>query len=368
MEADRARVRRGFTLVELLVVIAIIGILVALLLPAIQSAREAARRLQCQNNLKNLALALLNHHDQRGEFPPPAFMQEGSNHDILTDTRLFSNWAIEILPFIEQQNLYDRAQYDTSTVRFFNTRDLDFNIEVRSTRLAVMLCPSDGFGSEFYQGSTGNQLWARGNYGLNGFQFWPGSTEIAEARGRQTGALTEWLDFNLGMGFPGVPINLKRITDGSSNTIMLAEMRQGLGETDPRGVWALGMCGSNFHCRHASNGVNAPNECLPGLDDVYNDDLIYDEIGEATLNAECMAPANGVDRSGQSVVRSVHPGGVYVAMADGSVQFVSDFIEPGTIGSSAFIGLNPETDLESMGIWQFLNIAADGNVASLADE
>src|SRR5262245_41405937 len=98
----------GFTLVELLVVIAIIGILVALLLPAIQAAREAARRAQCTSNLKNVALALQNYHDARKEFPPAARWRteaDGADDNVLIDNRLFGNWAIDILPYIEEQNL-----------------------------------------------------------------------------------------------------------------------------------------------------------------------------------------------------------------------------------------------------------------------
>src|SRR6476469_4478100 len=106
----RRRSASGFTLVELLVVIAIIGILVALLLPAIQSAREAARRAQCTTNIKNVALALHSYHDAHKELPTAAWLRPltapGANNDnILIDTRLFWNWAIRILPYIEEQSL-----------------------------------------------------------------------------------------------------------------------------------------------------------------------------------------------------------------------------------------------------------------------
>jgi hypothetical protein len=162
------------------------------------------------------------------------------------------------------------------------------------------------------------------------------------------------------------PYSLKQISDGASNTIMLAEMRQGLSEGDPRGTWALGLCGSNFHCRHASNLVNAPNSCSSDDDDVLNDANILAQVGKARLQSECMDPGTGVNRSGQSVVRSIHPGGVFAAMADGSVHFISDFIQAGTIGGTSFIGGGPN-DLQLMGVWQYLNISADARVASLSD-
>ena len=127
----------------------------------------------------------------------------------------------------------------------------------------------------------------------------------------------------------------------------------------------MGLCGSNFHCRHATNGVNAPNECLPGQDDIFNGANIIAEVGEDRLRSECMMNDPGVNVSGQNVVRSVHPGGVFVSMADASVRFVSDFIEAGTIGSSAYIGQNPN-DLQSLGVWQLLNLSADGRVTSLS--
>jgi prepilin-type N-terminal cleavage/methylation domain-containing protein len=373
---------RAFTLVELLVVIAIIGVLVALLLPAVQAAREAARRTQCQNNLKNLSLGLLNHHDIKGEFPAPAIVQNSptatpSNQgsDLLDMSRLFSNWAIEILPFIEQQNLFAQAKYNDFDIRFFDPdpADIALNHAVRSTKLEVMICPSDPGDSPFFQGVSGApQEWARGNYGLNGFQFWPNRQWINEARGFATGPpprpLSDLVDYNIGIGSPGNPYSLKQISDGSSNTIMLAEMRQGLSEGDPRGTWALGLCGSNFHCRHASNGVNAPNSCSSDDDDVLNDANILAQVGKARLQSECMDPGTGVNRSGQSVVRSVHPGGVFVALADGSVRFISDFIQ-GKVGYGGFIGQVNQVDIQqdAFGVWQRVNMSKDGMLSDMND-
>ena len=125
MDNPRAHVRsdtlHGFTLVELLVVIAIITILVVLLLPAIQSAREAARRVQCLNNLKQIGLALLAYHDASGSFPPGSHWNRaaGADPDRVNEERLSENWVILILPFMEEQALYDRfdlTQYITQPV------------------------------------------------------------------------------------------------------------------------------------------------------------------------------------------------------------------------------------------------------------
>lgn len=133
----------------------------------------------------------------------------------------------------------------------------------------------------------------------------------------------------------------------------------------------MGLCGSNYHCRHASNGVNAPNSCGTGEDDI---DRIQEMVGGPELEAmkaECMHAAD-VD-SGQSVMRSVHPGGIFVAMADGSVRFISDFIQPGNIGYGSFIGADDTSGnssqirQENFGVWQRINVSKDGMLADMKD-
>jgi prepilin-type N-terminal cleavage/methylation domain-containing protein len=350
-----SRPLHGFTLVELLVVIAIIGVLVALLLPAIQAARESARRSQCSNNLRNIALAVLNFHDTRGHIPVPTSVRPGTNDTVLQDSRLFSNWAIETLPYLEQQALFDSFVIDPLT-RLTDAK----NYDARGRELDVMLCPSDLGRGEPFQGSQGN--WARGNYGMNAFQFWPNLELSKTMRGESSDPASDWVEFNIGMGgVTGPVMTISKIADGSSNTIMLAEMRVGLSPRDRRGVWAMGMCGSNFHCRHASNLVNAPNSCGPGEDDVMGVADIIADVGESTLLTECMLPSKGVDLSGQSGVRSLHPGGVLVAMADGGVHFIGDFIDAGNVGGNAYLGQYPEDVREdNFRVWQRLNVSADG--------
>src|SRR5262245_14329123 len=130
--------KKGFTLVELLVVIAIIGVLVAILLPAIQAAREAARRTQCVNNVKQLALVLQNHHDTKKTFPASATWPSGKVIVSDMQTNMGANWLVHVLPYMEQSNvldLYDkkRAMQHPNNQRF------------RSTRIDVLLCPSDAY-------------------------------------------------------------------------------------------------------------------------------------------------------------------------------------------------------------------------------
>src|SRR5262245_54140075 len=133
------RNREGFTLVELLVVIAIIGILIALLLPAINAAREASRRSQCLNNLKQMALANVTHAEAKKRLPPGQMKLAavGGNCDVATDA--YTNWAIEILPYIEESALYN--QYDQKLSNL-----APVNVQVASKILNFQCCPSDPTG------------------------------------------------------------------------------------------------------------------------------------------------------------------------------------------------------------------------------
>ena len=135
--------RSGFTLVELLVVIAIIGILIALLLPAIQASRESGRRMVCSNNLRQLGLGLVNYQDSRKLFPPG-----GVTRGPCCATKSYTNWAIEILPFIEQGALYKRYNQ-----KAFNEDPI--NASVRETLLSVHSCPTDPTSLQLSEPETG---------------------------------------------------------------------------------------------------------------------------------------------------------------------------------------------------------------------
>ncbi|BBO32174.1 DUF1559 domain-containing protein [Lacipirellula parvula] len=352
--------RRGFTLVELLVVIAIIGVLVALLLPAVQAAREAARRSQCTNNLRNVGLAVLNYADVRGRMPAAAtFLPKGElSANPARDNGLMFNWAIDILPYMEQQGLHKSFIIDPANdIKLFS----DENKLARGTEIPIMLCPSDGGQGQPFQGSGGN--WARGNYGLNAMQWYPNAFMWPNMQ------TDPFFDFNIGMaGFSNGVINqgqkLAQITDGTSNTIMLAEMRVGLGASDRRGTWAMGLCASNYHCRHAGF---PPNACGGAEDDTQGVADIIKEVGEGTLKMECMLPDASVPDSGQSVVRSRHPGGAHVAMADGSARFISDFIEYVQVSlGPKFDDTENKTSESKFVAWQRLNVSRDGMTVGAA--
>jgi prepilin-type N-terminal cleavage/methylation domain-containing protein len=374
----RARIElrpsKAFTLVELLVVIAIIGVLVSLLLPAVQSAREAARRASCQSSLRNLALGLLNYHDSKEKFPVPVYSAPNSPAarsfpDVVgNDSSLYKNWAIEILPYIEQQQLYSRFQWGApgAVIYLPNRAGTGVNAPLVAAEIPVFICPSDDNARRPFQ--RGQATWARCSYGLNSAQFYPAQTWITGLRGWGAGAparLMETLDFSVGIGvYEGGEKTAAEIADGTSNTLLLAELRAGLSASDRRGVWAMGMCGSNFHCRHATHGSTI-NGCNPGDDDVYLPTDIINEVGESTLIQECMMPHPTAGfGSGQSIVRSTHPGGAFGALADGSVRFLSDYIDPGLQSFDAgYLGEKEADILEAnFGVWQRLNVASDGYV------
>ncbi|HTN76184.1 MAG TPA: DUF1559 domain-containing protein, partial [Pirellulaceae bacterium] len=219
-----SRSRRAFTLVELLVVIAIIGILVALLLPAVQSAREAARRMQCQNNLKQLALACHNYHDSRMLFPPSSIWYNATEGGVnsTNNANLNANWAILILPYIEQQNLYDSFKFNVGIPDATNAGP-------RSVRLTAMQCPSDGFSSKPFNGSADastNKLgdnWARGNYAANaalGFMTVTSHTTATVFNSAATAESKGWQDTKKrGVMGANVSLNMGEIRDGTSNTL-----------------------------------------------------------------------------------------------------------------------------------------------------
>lgn len=217
MDYSTARPKRGFTLVELLVVIAIIGVLIALLLPAVQQAREAARRMQCSNQLKQIGLAMHNYHDTYQVFPAGSI-----NLDTTTAAnKSLTNWAVSILPFLEQSALF--AQYNQSV----HNSHTD-NQDVLTTILPAMLCPSD-VNSEVltkpsqlisidiapgsYKGNIGRRF-----RGANGYFDYP------PYAGTYTGAEKASIGPLHVTGVNGLSCErFATITDGSTNTLLVGE-------------------------------------------------------------------------------------------------------------------------------------------------
>jgi prepilin-type N-terminal cleavage/methylation domain-containing protein/prepilin-type processing-associated H-X9-DG protein len=326
---------KGFTLVELLVVITIIGILIALLLPAVQSAREAARRLQCQNNIKQLGLALHNYHAVAKAFPPAMNIPAGE--DPATTAKWKENWVITILPNVEQDAL--RHSFDLTKPISDSA-----NRTARGTRLACMLCPTDGNQKVLYSRANEGDNWGRGNYAANGSLD---QINGAGAAGPRAGIWTSPL--RRGVMGCNASVSIDEISDGTSNTILLEELRVGLFSGDRRGTWAMGACGASSVFGHGVTDPG-PNNCSPMGDALAECGDIIAAIGQATLNQECMGcDAGGV--SMQATARSQHTGGVNICLCDGSVRFLSDYVEKATKWS---------TDPNDFKVWERLNASADG--------
>lgn len=307
--------RSGFTLVELLVVIAIIGVLIALLLPAVQQAREAARRLQCTNHQKQIGLALHNYHDTFLQFPPGCFTDmlnkpEGSSS---ASNKMRYGWMHPLLPMIEEG-----ATYDIFIDEVQNTSKFAWQTSVRENVIEDFLCPSDPNGGKLVKGTSG--LGFAGNYVL-----FSGTDGI-------TGSGTQ----EDGMFYPWSKTQFKDVTDGTSNTSMITEILL-VPETgtnhDRRGCyWIAEGGGGNYLAATLHN----PNSTTPTSSDMQQAGNFI-----STPYAPC---ANGSWAYFRVTARSNHPGGVLTTMADGSVKFYSETMD------------NP--------IWQALGTRSNGEITS----
>lgn len=341
---SKRKYRTGFTLVELLVVIAIIGILVGLLLPAVQAAREAARRMQCQNNIRQVALSLHNFESAFKKLPPASSVpwgRYGKDDAHMDYTGPFGpNWAVLILPYIEQSSLYQLANVTSfpgvviSSPNGHPPSGVD-GLTWRSvvgTRMPAFLCPSDAFNANNFvsasvPGVTGG--WARGNYGVTagyedydhvagGASYKSSSSNVAGKAGLNSSPV---MSSNFGSRFAA-------ITDGLSNTTAVAELRSGLTAVDPRGVWALGFPGASIVNAGRAAYNPTPNNVLGGTSADGGDEL---QSGNLYCNPDGARLRMGCTTSGtlmtSAMARSLHTGGVNIAMVDGSVKFLSNNID-----------------------------------------
>lgn len=289
---------RGFTLVELLVVIAIIGILVALLLPAVQAAREAARRAQCQNNLKQIGLSLLNYHDAEGRLPAGA---QDCCRNIPGHI-----WATAVFPYMEEQSLHDALDF---TLPFRHPTN---RVVIEDTIVNGFICPSSQrasnpvFNDRFARDNptVAMGIWYTASIGPTSpdrcTQCPEGEQPSAEnycCQGRNFGTPPDGRTVGLFGRHAQPKITLAKVIDGTSHTIMV-------GETLPEECNFFSLFATNFALTSTTIPINFRRNNTMGDDYALNQGWF--------------------DISGY---KSEHPGGAHVVMADGSVQFLQEELD-----------------------------------------
>lgn len=320
--ARRLKSSGGFTLIELLVVIAIVGILLSLLMPAVQSAREAARRLQCSNNLRQIALAVLQYESAHQALPPAGLIDSPTTQFECRTGRMLS-WVVLVLPHMDEMNLYQRFDLDASVLQ-------QQPFEAQETFLPLMLCPSDNARGRFYvdEEFTEGKRFAKGNYAA---YVGPYHVDNVDA-------------------FPGALVGheqkLDDISDGLSNTLLLAEVRTRAQQQDQRGAWALPWTGASLlafdmhdypyddHRRpkppyrpwsYSRGKTQTPNQQGPICDMIYR---CVDQTGAQIAGMPCETwSEGGLNHFLSAAARSLHPGGVNATFVDGRVVFLPDSID-----------------------------------------
>jgi prepilin-type N-terminal cleavage/methylation domain-containing protein/prepilin-type processing-associated H-X9-DG protein len=362
----RGRVHRGFTLIELLVVIAIIAVLIALLLPAVQSAREAARRSQCTNNLKQIGLAIANYESAMGTFPIGTIQNQDANYAFTCQQNSFgfSLYAL-ILGTMEQQQVYNAINFlvPAGSHSFTpNFPSLDVGAINRTgliTRINSFVCPSDmdqtplpvststnGYSQTSYAGSVGTFdtfHWYCGCPPSPGGLSCQGSEQIAGD----------------GVFFGNVAVPLRDITDGTSNTISVGETSRFMNDPDiefnswSRALW-FGSSAAN------SARPEALASTVPAINSPF-------QLGDTTLFTGSLTPTNEVNAWlflqcgydartwGQYGFHSFHPGGANFLFCDGSVRFLKQTISMGNPNYTAPINI---------GVYRQLSTRKGGEVIS----
>lgn len=301
--------RLGFTLIELLVVIAIIGVLIALLLPAVQAAREAARRSQCLNNLKQIGLAAHNYESTHQIFPPGQMRMEFPAQPRFRGVPLF----VHMLPFLDQQPLYDRWNFNDP---LGNTEGTTAN---SATRIGILLCPSDDIPENPILNGT-NRYYALTSYGGNGgSRSHPPAEFTSDGMFHATG--------------PAAPAGARQVRvadvrDGLSNTLMFGErdhfdpnydtFYQAGWVMGPMGKWGWwAPSGGQFALTDITLSSFAPvNYRIP-----FRFDNRPSEVSDQTAFAS-------FETLRVSAWGSAHPGGANVSLADGSVRFLKETVSP----------------------------------------
>ncbi|WZO96502.1 DUF1559 domain-containing protein [Isosphaeraceae bacterium EP7] len=334
-------VRLGFTLIELLVVISIIAVLIALLLPAVQSAREAARRIQCVNNLKQLGLAAHNYQSVNGTLPM------GEAPGVISP-------FVSLLPYVEQTQVFNSLNFNTNFITLYSLDFLSNNLDSLTagrTRISAYVCPSevntgvDNFGFGYWAATYG---WNAGRWHIQTKQ-WDGLF------GRSIDSTTG------GQLVPKLPVvGFEGVTDGLSNTLLVAEVaagpiNQGVAPTRVSECYGLSNVGGPKsgtdpallveYCRNFDWKNPAGIAINAGLQWRYKGYSYMDgTIGRTWFNTIlgpnklCCAYGGTNMTAAIKPASSYHPGGVNTAFADGSVKFIKD-----TVNKDVWTGLGTRT-------------------------
>ena len=329
--------RKAFTLVELLVVIAIIGILIGMLLPAVQQVREAARRTECANNIRQVALAAINYESAYQMFPKGV--------DATPRIGLNATAFVLILPFMEQGNAENEWNYNGRASDLSNT-------DAGRHEIPSYQCPSDDAAGRIVLTTGPNQLFSRSNYvvsfgsntmltATNGARVW---------RDHRSDTPPDWTTDGIYGGESQTTFG--NISDGSSNCAMVSEVISGKDDdgttggpdcpanfcVDVRGVWTSFLGGASWYTH-----LNTPNTSVPDAGEVGGNNRAWqvDNVNPPMP----VVPVSAGPYQFHAAARSTHLGGVNVAFGDGHVQFVTDNID----------AVN----------WARLGSINDGNVVSL---
>ncbi len=296
--------RSAFTLVELLVVITIIGILIALLLPAVQAAREAARRMRCTNNLKQLMLGMHNYHTALNVFPPGSLAYDGDNR---TGGRAVHNWTMYIWSYVELGSLAEAYDWDVG-LRGPNYSAI--NGDVFAIPIPLYKCPSDNSGFSSANRSRSNYVAC---HSPDGSLMEKGVTNFDKSCNDQHNPATKRALFNWQLCR-----SIKDVRDGTSNTVALSEVISGPdGSNDLRGLWITDLGIGYSHLRTPNSSI--PDQVLGGRCHPSKSPCVDDSPCWSTWIL---------------AARSYHTGGVNAALADGSVRFFSE-----SIGADLWINL-----------------------------